>query len=224
MTTVNQFGQNPWQPAAIQDTFIPDQLIASNVQLVTKTVVIGAGLTLKRGTVLGRASLHSVAASAVTGTGNGTVGTLSVGSAAQVGAYKLTATAADSFALTDPNGNAVGTVTVGTAFTSNQLNLTITAGATAFVAGDVFTLTVSEPTNHYSECVRTATDGSQVPSAILADAVDTTGAANTAGVYIMGAFNQNRITYDESWTVEDLAEAMRGYSIFLQDSITGPGV
>lgn len=223
--TVNQFGQNPWHPAAIQDTFIPDQLIAGNLQLVTKTVTIGqAAAVLKRGTVLGRASLKSAAASAATGTGNGTVGSLSVGSAAEVGVYTLKATAADTFTLTDPTGDAVGTVTVGTAFTSNQLNLKITAGATAFVAGDAFTVTVSAASNAYSLSVRTATDGTQTPTAILADDVDSTAGAVTAGVYLMGQFNQNRITFDDSWTVDDLADALRDKSIFLQDSITGPGV
>jgi len=223
--TINSYGQNSWQPYARQDTFIPDQLISGNLQLVTKTVTIGAGNSYKRGTVLGRNSLKSVVAVAASGnTGNGTVGGLSIGTAAEVGAYALKATSATSFALTDPNGNTVGTVTAGTAFTSNQLALTVTAGATAFVAGDVFTLTVSAASNEYSLCVRTATDGSQTPTAILVDDVDATSAAVTAGIYLMGGFNQNRVTFDDSWTIDDLADALRDKSIFLQDSITGPGV
>ena len=222
--TVNQFGQNSWQPAAIQDTFIPDQLIAGNVQLVTKTVLIAAGQVCKRGTVLGRASLKSAVASAATGTGNGKIGGLSIGSAAEIGVYALKATAADKFTLTDPTGDAVGTVAVGQAFTSNQLNLTIAAGATAFVAGDAFTVTVSAASNAYSLSVRTASDGTQIPSAILVDDVDTTAGEKMAGVYLMGGFNQNRVTFDDSWSTEDLADALRDKAIFLQDSITGPGV
>lgn len=134
--TVNQYGQNAWQPYARQDTFIPDQLIAGNLQLVTKTVTIAAGKAYKRGTVLGRTS----------------------------------------------------------------------------------------DTHLYSLCVQTATDGTQTPTAILVDDVDATAGQVTAGVYLMGGFNQNRITFDDSWTVENLAEALRDKSIFLQDSITGPGV
>jgi len=222
--TVNQYGQNAWQPYARQDTFIPDQLIAGNLQLVTKTVVIGAGQVYKRGTVLGRASLKSAIASAATGTGNGTIGKLSVGSAAETGVYTLKATAADKFALTDPTGDAAGIVTVGQPFTGNQLNLTITAGATAFVAGDAFTVTVSPASNEYTLSVRTAVDGTQNPTAILVDDVDTSAGALSAGVYLMGGFNQNRVTFDDSWTIEDLADALRDKSIFLQDSITGPGV
>lgn len=222
--TVNQIGQNSWQPIAIQDTFIPDQLIAGNLQLVTKTVLIASGNTYTRGTVLGRASLKSLVASAATGTGNGSITGLTVGSGAEVGVYQLKATAADKFAITDPTGDAVGVATVGTPFTSNQLNLTITAGATAFVAGDAFNVTVSPATDAYSQSVRTATDGTQVPCAILVDDVDTNAGAAMAGVYLMGQFNQNRITFDDSWTVQDLADALRDKSIFLQDSIKGPGV
>lgn len=222
--TVNQIGQNSWQPVAIQDTFIPDQLIAGNLQLVTKTVLIASGNTYTRGTVLGRASLKSLVASAATGTGNGSITGLTVGGGAEVGVYQLKATAADKFTITDPTGDAVGTATVGTPFTSNQLNLTITAGATAFVAGDAFTVTVSPATDAYSQSVRTATDGTQVPCAILVDNVDTTAGAAMAGVYLMGQFNQNRITFDDSWTIQDLADALRDKSIFLQDSIKGPGV
>jgi len=192
---------------------------------VTKTVTIGAGNSYKRGTVLGCNTLKSVKAVAASGnTGNGTIGGLSLGTAAEVGAYALKATSATSFALTDPNGNAVGTVTAGTAFTSNQLNLTLTAGATAFVAGDVFTLTVTAASKEYVLSVRTAKDGTQTPAAILVDDVDATSAAVSAGVYVMGGFNQNRITFDDSWTIDDLSDALRDKAIFLQDSITGPGV
>lgn len=222
--TVNSYGQNSWQPYARLDTFIPDQLIAGNLQLVTKSVMIAAGKTYARGTVLGRASLKSALASAVTGTGNGTIGALSVGSAAEVGVYTLKATAADKFTVTDPTGDAAGTVTVGTAFASSQLNLTITAGATAFVAGDSFTVTVAAASNEYSQSVRNAADGTQSPTAILVDDVDTTAGAAQAGVYLMGGFNQNHIIFDDSWTLEDLANALRDKSIFLQDSIAGPGV
>ncbi len=52
---MNQFGQNTWGPMSRQDTFIPDQLIAGPLQLVTETVTIAGGENVKyvRGTVLG---------------------------------------------------------------------------------------------------------------------------------------------------------------------------
>ena len=41
-----------------------------------------------------------------------------------------------------------------------------------------------------------ATDGSEKPSAILVDNVDTTTTAQTGGVYLMGEFNQHRLIFD----------------------------
>jgi len=136
MTTVNQYGENPWIPAEQQDTFIPDQLIAGPLQLVTKNVTIatGASATYARGTVLGM----------ITASGK------------------------------------------------------------------------------FTKSVATATDGSQVPQAILADAVDASSADQLAGVYLMGEFNQNRLAYDATWTTSTLALALRPYSIFLKDSIQAP--
>lgn len=224
--TVNAYGQNPWQPGARQDSFVPDQLIASNAPLlVTDDITIASGKSYKRGTVLGRQSQKTVAAVAASGnTGNGTISGLSVGTAAEVGAYTLTATDATTFTLADPNGNTVGTVTAGTAYSDNQLALTLTAGSTAFVAGDVFTITVTAAAGTYVLCVRTATDGSQTPAAILVDNVDATDGATAGSGYFQGSFNVNRVTYDDSWTVDDLKAGLRGVGIFLRDSVTGPAV
>lgn len=47
---------NPFQPGITSDAFMPDQLIAGDLKIVThagRTIVAGAGI-LKRGTVLGR--------------------------------------------------------------------------------------------------------------------------------------------------------------------------
>ncbi|WHU82984.1 head decoration protein [Pantoea agglomerans pv. betae] len=56
MTQLNQFGQNTWGASFRQDTFIPDQLIAGPLQLVTQAVKIATGETAKyvRGTLLGK--------------------------------------------------------------------------------------------------------------------------------------------------------------------------
>ncbi|ORJ23952.1 head decoration protein (plasmid) [Rouxiella badensis] len=224
-TTVNSLGQNQWGPGARSDAFIPDQLIASNSPLpVTDDITIASGQTLKRGAILGRQSLKSVAAVAASGnTGNGTL-VVSLASAAEVGAYSLTATSATEFTLKDPNGNEVATVTAGTAYSGNQLVLTLTAGATAFVAGDVFTITVTAAAGTYVLSVRTATDGSQYPSAVLVDDADASAGAVVAGGYFQAAVNVNRITYDDSWTVDDLKAELRGKGIFLRDSLSATPV
>lgn len=64
-----------------------------------------------------------------------------------------------------------------------------------------------------------ATDGSEIPCAILVDDVDTTTDAVSGGLYLMGEFNQNRIIFDDTWTTAGLKAAMRPLSIFLRDSV-----
>lgn len=49
---MDQFGQNPFAPGMKSSLFIPDQLIAGFLQLVTDTVTVTGG-AYKRGTVLG---------------------------------------------------------------------------------------------------------------------------------------------------------------------------
>ncbi|WP_446469418.1 head decoration protein [Xenorhabdus stockiae] len=126
------FSNNPFQPGARQSVFVPDQLIAGQLQLVTDTVTIAKGNTLQRGAVLGQ----------ITGT------------------------------------------------------------------------------REYTFCKKNATDGSQIPCAILVDNVDATESSASGGVYLMGEFNQHRLVYDESWPLPELTDALRKYSLFLRDSVT----
>ena len=75
------------------------------------------------------------------GTGNFTTYQGKVGTVAQT--ITCTATSATSFDVVGSVSGALGTATVGTPFTSAQIDFTITAGGTAYVAGDVWTITVS---------------------------------------------------------------------------------
>ncbi len=75
-------------------------------------------------------------------TGNGTMSNPTSQTGAMVGLYKVDFTSATAFTVTDPMANVVGTGTAGTAF-STQVGFTVTAGATAFVAGNGFTITVN---------------------------------------------------------------------------------
>ncbi len=132
--TVDVIGDNPCTPGMKSYTYLPDQLIAGNLQLVTDTVDIGGADPLVRGAILGQISASGV----------------------------------------------------------------------------------------YVLSVKTATDGSEVPCAVLVDNVSPGGATVRGGVYEMGIFNQNRITFDSSWTVPELKNALRPYSIFLRDSLQAP--
>ena len=113
------------------------------------------------------AAENTIASAAYAGnTGNGTLGTLSALTGAQPGAYNVAFVAATKFELYDPSGKFLGVGTTGTAF-SSQVQFTITAGATAFVAGDGFTVTVTANTI-------------VVPNAIFMGAADASGNAEIA--------------------------------------------
>ena len=226
---MDQFGQNQFAPGMTSALFVPDQLVSGPLQLVTDSVTIAKLGPLLRGTVLGRQSQKSAAATAGSANkGNGTLTALTLGSQAVAGAYTVTATDPNTFQVTDPTGAVLGNATVGSAYRSTQVSFTLTAGANAFVAGDTFTLTVAAGAGKWVPCVRTATDGSQVPAAILVDNVDSTLTDVTGGVYLMGEFNQNRLIVDKTWYVnsvlllDDLKAALVPQSIFLRDSIQAP--
>lgn len=98
---------------------------------------------------------------------------------------------------------------------------TVTIGqAGVLKRGTVLGLVTSS--GEYVISVKTAEDGSQTPVAILVDDVDTTEEAKSAGVYLMGEFNQNRLIVDDGWTLAELKVALRPLAIFLRDSIQAP--
>lgn len=218
---------NPQRPFAGNDVYTPDQLIAGNLKLVTDNVTIGAG-TLVRGTVLGAITIGAATSAAKSGgnTGNGTL-TLDVTTpkltGVQVGVYTVRCTAAASnsgtFRVTAPDGNVLGDVAVAATF-SNQIKFVIADGATDFIVGDGFDITVAAGSGNYIQSVKTAVDGSNVPSAILADACDASSTTKNAGVYVMGEFNQNALTYSNSFTLAELKTLMRPLGIFLKTSVS----
>ncbi|MCW7550515.1 head decoration protein [Photorhabdus sp. APURE] len=74
----------------------------------------------------------------------------------------------------------------------------------------------------YALSVKTSKDGREKPIAILADDVDTTTESKLCGVYLLGEFNQHKLIFDTSWTLEDLKIALRPSAIFIRDSIQAP--
>jgi len=218
---VSNVGDNVQAPSATALSYIPDQLIAGNLKVVTQPIVLAAG-TLPRSTVLGQQTSYSVEPTVGANTGNGTIGSLSAGVGTLVGTYVLTAKTVTDFGVVDPEGNALADATAGVAYAGGGegLGFTLTAGATAFVAGDSFKLNVVNSIGNFITSVKTATDGSQVPCAILVDNTDASGGPVSADAYVMGEFNVNAISYDNSWTPELLATALRQYSIFLKGSVT----
>jgi hypothetical protein len=87
---------------------------------------------------------YSAASVAGANTGNGTLGTLSAATGAVAGAYTVTMTGATAFSVVDPNGLQLKAGATGTPYTAEGVTFTVTPGGTAFVAGDKFTVTVSQ--------------------------------------------------------------------------------
>lgn len=78
---VSQIGDNPWVPGITAETYIPDQLIAGNLKLVSDSVTITGGVDLNRGTVLGRIAESTLAYSAGTAFASGSIAIASTGPA-----------------------------------------------------------------------------------------------------------------------------------------------
>ncbi len=126
----------------------------------------------------------------VVGTGNGTIGTISLGPDAMPGRYQLKCTAAatnaGTFAVIAPNGERLADATVAVAFTSRQLNFTIADGSTDYIVGDFYEVVA------YNELVAKVAawdpkpstyDGRQTVAGVLYAAVDASG-GDLAGVII----------------------------------------
>jgi hypothetical protein len=79
------------------------------------------------------------------GTGNGTIASLIGGSASVAEIITITFTDATHFDVAGSVSGAIASGTVGSAFASTKINFTITAGGTAFIAGDVFTVSTTPP-------------------------------------------------------------------------------
>lgn len=214
------FTNNPYAPGVVHDSFTTDQLIAGEFQLETQPIIVQAG-ALKRGTVLGLISAQSITGAAgSTNTGNGSIGAISRAAGSKEGAYVLTATSATTWTVVDPEGATLPNATTGTAYNQQGVRFTVTAGGTAFVAGDKFNLNSLDATGQYITCVKTANDGSQVPTAILVDDADATGGPVAAGAYLTGEFNHRAIIFDASWTLAEIRDALRARSIFVKASVS----
>lgn len=168
-----------------------------------ETVTILSGQNLKIGAVLGKVTVGSVTGAAAAGnTGNGTIGTLSAGTGAKNGVYSVVfiepGTNLGTFKVEDPDGVVIGTGVVGTAF-AGAVNFTIADGATDFVAGDRFTVTVALGTEKHKASPNTATDGSDVVQGVLIEDCDASAADKTAVILRRAAIvNMDQLVYDAS--------------------------
>jgi hypothetical protein len=104
-------------------------------------------LTTDTGKAIGdieAAFVGTITASAITGTGTGTVGSLTVAESAVAGAYRVTlleTSATAAFSVIDPNGNRLKDGNVATAYSAGGVGFTVANGGT-MTAGDYYTVTV----------------------------------------------------------------------------------
>ncbi|HJQ60821.1 MAG TPA: head decoration protein [Vineibacter sp.] len=172
------------------------------------TVASGEGV-LSAMTILGKVLTGAGSSAAFAGnTGNGAMGAITVGAGAKPGVYKLVviepAANAGRFTVEDPDGATVGVGTVAVAFNAGGLSFTLADGATDFVSGDGFDITVAAGSGKYKDFDVAGTDGSQIAAAILYDGVDATAAdvaataftrdceVNKAELVFTGAPNTNQ--------------------------------
>lgn len=208
-----------------EGTYTPDALIADGKNVRGKVVTLLSGQSVVRGEVLGSVAIGSATSAAKSGgnTGNGTMGTITVG-AAQAGVYQLritkAATNAGDFQVTDPAGDVVGVGTVAVAFSGGGLSFTLADGSTDFIVGDGFDITVAAGSGKYKSSVATATDGSQTPDVIAAETVDATSADKGITVYVSGDFNQDALTLGSGHTAASIADGLRTKGIFLHNPVS----
>lgn len=112
-------------------------------------------------------------------TGNGTVGGVTVTSAAISGDYVLTikkaAANGGEFEVVDPTGHKAGKGVVGQQFTGGGITFTLADGATDFVVGDGFTLNVKANLGEFTAYDDDGTDdGRRAASGILFAPIDAT--------------------------------------------------
>lgn len=187
------------------------------------TLTFAGADTFVRGTLLARlATTLSVTASAVTGTGNGTVTSASVVEGPVVplvGAYVLRATAAathgGTFRLEDPNGAVVASglvmtagAGVATVMEAGGLQWTVTDGSTDFAVGDTFTLTVASngklvPFNP------AGAGGAQRPVAVLTyDVTRATSGDERIRALVAGVVNRNALIIDVDGDGDNITDAI----------------
>ncbi|MBU1330878.1 MAG: head decoration protein [Gammaproteobacteria bacterium] len=145
-------------------------------------VVIAAGSgVLAAGTLIAQiTAANALTPTADAGnTGNGTIGSVTVTSAAITGAYIVTITEAaangGAFEVVDPTGAVVGQGTVGQPFTGGGLTFTLGDGSTDFAEGDGFSLALLANLGEYTAYDDDGTDdGRRAASGILYASVDAT--------------------------------------------------
>lgn len=146
-------------------------------------MVAGDGFTITTTAKVGNPGITSAANGG--NTGNSTMGSLTAaGYPPTLGNYVLTiiepGTNLGNFQVEDPTGKVIGHGTVGTAFSAGGISFTLADGATDFVSGDQFVITVAAGSGKYVPWNPSAVDGSQTVAAVMCFTKDATSADKQA--------------------------------------------
>ena len=163
--------------------------------------ILATGNNLLAGAIV--ASLLAAAGEKISGTGDGTIGAVTLGSAAEAGTYVLTCTAtasdAGTFSVLTPSGEYLPDLTVAAAYASSHINLTVADGATDWGAGAIIHVTVTP--DGYVELDPAEDDGSQIAAGVLWDNTDATDADAACVVIRRNAeVKADALTWPESIT------------------------
>jgi hypothetical protein len=209
------------------EAFTPSKtLIRGSATLRTRKVIL-TGAAFVAGSLLGQivGGTAVVAAKAGGNTGNGTFvidATTPVLARAKTGVYTLRCVAAaangGTFRLDDPDGIVLGDIVIaggagGTATENEHIKGVLTDGATDFVVGDGFDITVTVVLGKAKLAAAASTDGSQVPSLVLAYDVDASAADVEAIAYESGDFVQSSLTFGAGLTADGTREQLRRLNI-----------
>jgi len=175
--------------------------------------LLADGAAVQAGTIL--QSTMTGAGEKISGTGNGTVGAVTVGAFAQPGTYVLTCIAASAdagtFSVTAPDGSVLPNLTVAVAYVSSHFGVTVADGSTDWGAGAVIHVVITETE------VEPLSTG--VASGILYSYADATADEVPVVIHYRDcAVNGNQITFPAGATAGRLAQirsqlAARGITI-----------
>ena len=150
-------------------------------------IVLITGQNLLTGSVLGLITLGAVS-QAFVGTGNGTLVmdvTTPLLALAEAGAYKVVFLSATTYRVFSPTGREIGEGSNGIAF-ANLIKFVTAAGATPFIAGDTFTVTIAAGSGKATAVAPAALDGSQNAKGVLIE--DVNAAAADVGTTMVARF------------------------------------
>jgi len=209
-------------------------VILANAKFKAEVVRFPGADAYAEGTIMARKAVADAITAAPdggnTGDGTCTAATVVAGQVVPVvGAYNLECISAVAnggvFKLEDPNGALVAdplTMTAGagaaTVFEVAGMTFTLTDGATDFIVGDKFSLTVAADGRMYVY-TPTGLGGTQIPSMILTYDLSSAGADDvSARLLIAGEVRKEKLVLDDGSTVTNaILDQLRDFTIVPQN-------